>query len=369
MTVQNLPTGVPSVRLPVAPKANARIRFAPLQLQPMPVLLPVEAMRLLDTVQPANGSTIELDGPGDPLATPDSTIETLCGIADRYPRARVALTTLGIGGGERLAALKAAGLAEIRLQVNAVDPAVAEKIYAWIRPGLKTLALPEAARILVAEQRQTVVAAKSLGLTVTIVTTVFPDYNDDHIEEIAETMAAMQADRMHLVPYRTEEGADIVLPDVDPARLAEACRKCARRLPAEIAGEGKNCMRPPPDIPSSLPKPTAERPNVAVASSNGIDIDLHLGQASQLLIYGPREDGLVCLREARPAPPQGEDERWLRLAEKLDDCFAILAANAGETPRQALARAGITVFRIEDNIEGTVDVLFGGGKKRKKGRS
>ena len=48
---------------------------------------------------------------------------------------------------------------------------------------------------------------------------------------------------------------------------------------------------------------------------------------------------------------------------------AALAANAGETPRQELDRAGITVIRIEDNIEGTVDVLYGGGKKGKKDRN
>ena len=369
MTAQNPSAGKPAILLPVAPKAVARTRFAPLQPQPVQALLPAEAMRQLDAAKPGDDSSVVLQGPGDPLATMDSTVQTLCGIAARYPGVRLSLSTLGIGGAAQLPVLKAAGLSGLRLQVNAVDPAILEKIYAWIRPGLKTLALPEAARILAAAQRETAIAARELGMTLTVVTTVFPGHNDDHLDEIARNMAALQADRMVLITYRTETGADIVLPDVDPARLAEACRNCARHLPAEIARPGKGCMEQPLEVPATLPKPTADRPHAAVASSNGIDIDLHLGQTSQFLIYGPREDGLVCLRETRPAPEPGAAQRWRRLAEILGDCFAILAANAGETPRQELARAGIAVIRIEDNIEGTVDVLYGGGKKGKMGRN
>ncbi len=369
MTVQILPADNPAIRLPIAPKAAARIRFAPLQPQQARVLLPSEALQELDSLQVGDGSRIELDGPGDPLLTVDLTVDTLRRVVSRYPGTRLSLATLGIDSARLLPVLKAAGLSEVLLQVSAVDPAILEKIYAWIRPGLKTLALPEAARILIAEQRQAVVTAKELGLAVTVVATVFPEYNSHHLAEIAESMAALRADRMVLFPYRAEVGADIVLPGVDPAWLFEACRNCARHLPTEIAREEKRCAASGPIIPATLPKPTTARPNVAVASSNGSDIDLHLGQATRFLIYGPREDGLVCLRETRSAPEPGIGQRWRRLAESLGDCFAILAANAGETPRQELAGAGITVIRAEDTIEGTVDALYGGGKKGKKGRN
>ncbi len=118
---------------------------------------------------------------------------------------------------------------------------------------------------------------------------------------------------------------------------------------------------------ASLPKPTKERPNVAVASSNGIEVDLHLGQAIKFIIYGPRGDGLACLLEVRDAPEPGQGgARWAELAKVLPDCFVLLAASAGETPRRALAEAGIKVLITEENIEGTVDVLYGGGKKKKK---
>lgn len=116
-----------------------------------------------------------------------------------------------------------------------------------------------------------------------------------------------------------------------------------------------------------MPKPTEERPNVAVVSSNGMDVDMHLGQASQVLIYGPRPDGLTCLLMARKTPGTGGgSDRWQQLAEEcLHDCFALLATHAGDAPRKELAELGIQVILTDENIEGLVDVLYGGGKKKK----
>ncbi|OGR05024.1 MAG: hypothetical protein A2520_11115 [Deltaproteobacteria bacterium RIFOXYD12_FULL_53_23] len=97
-----------------------------------------------------------------------------------------------------------------------------------------------------------------------------------------------------------------------------------------------------------------------------MDIDLHLGQAIKGLIYGPREDGLACLLEARDLPEPGNgDNRWLELSEILKDCFALLATSAGQRPREILSSYGLTVLLLEDNVEGAVDVLYGGGKKGK----
>ena len=130
-------------------------------------------------------------------------------------------------------------------------------------------------------------------------------------------------------------------------------------------GTGTTCgcgIAPPEE--TGLPKPTRERSRVAVASATGMDVDLHLGQAKTLLIYGPREDGLACLLETRQAPDPGSGEsRWEQLADTLHDCFALLAASAGQRPREILGNRGIRVILTEENIEGTVDVLYGGGKK------
>ncbi len=98
-----------------------------------------------------------------------------------------------------------------------------------------------------------------------------------------------------------------------------------------------------------------------------MDVDLHLGHARRVLIYGPREDGLVCLLETRKTPDGGAgSKRWLSLAGTLSDCFAIVVAQAGETPRRILSESGITILITDEYIEGFLDVLYGGVKKKKR---
>ena len=102
-----------------------------------------------------------------------------------------------------------------------------------------------------------------------------------------------------------------------------------------------------------------KRPNVAVASFSGIDIDSHIGHARQLLIYGPGEDGIVRMLGTRGAPePGGGEERWKALAEVLADCFALLASGAGPKPLTVLEDQGIDVFIAKGSIKRVLDIVF-----------
>ena len=256
------------------------------------------------------------------------------------------------------------------MQVDGTKPAVLEKIYAWIRPGMKTLKTSEAVALLIKEQRHGVSALKFHELKVIVTTTVYPSLNIDHVAKIITEMMELGADGIVLIPYAPEPGAEVSLESPTPAAIAATAAKAATFLPIVepmlLAGAGNSCSGSAP-AKAPLPRPTSERPNVAVVSSNGIEVDLHLGQAIRLLIYGPREDGLACLLDVRDAPEPGAGpDRWRELAAVLPDCFVILAASAGETPCKALAQAGIKVLITEGNIDGTVDVLYGGGKKGRK---
>lgn len=114
-----------------------------------------------------------------------------------------------------------------------------------------------------------------------------------------------------------------------------------------------------------LPKPTARRPNLALVSANGREIDLHLGEAIQALIYGPGEDGVLCLLGVQDAPePGGGSSRWEELAASLHDCFALLAVSAGESPARILGEHGITLLLAEGEIVPLVHLLYGEGKKK-----
>ena len=372
-------TEVPLFKLPVAPLAFCRLRHGP-ETMAQPAM---NAAEVIAEVGRYPGLThVELDGPGDPLASMAATLATVAVLRQHRPEVTIGLTTVGLHCAERAADLAAAGVASVTLLVDTLDAATAERLYAWIRPGKKTLPLPAAVPLLLDEQARAVPALAAAGLAVTIQSTVYPGINAHYMAAIAETMAELGATAMRLVPFLP----DPTLANAPPAATREHMEQLARLtshfLPTtsvvmDVAdcgcdcgprcGSGTTCgCGAVASVQTGLPQPTIQRPRVAVVSATGMDVDLHLGQARKLLIYGPREDGLACLLETRQAPDPGSGvSRWEHLADVLHDCFALLAVSAGQRPREVLGNRGIRVILTEENIEGTVDLLYGGGKKHK----
>lgn len=362
--------------LPVAPRPFARIRFAVSEAEARAIPSSGALKWLEENIrQGAKVAGVELAGPGDPLADMESTLETLQLIGREYPDLTLSVATLGLHGAESAKVLAAAGVTAVTLLVDAVDREVAEKIYAWIRPGKKTVPLVQAIPLLIGEQPLAARACKEAGCKVTVRTTVYPGINGDHVAKIARVMAACGAESMQLVPCAGEAGAeDQLISPPDQATMRHLAADAAKYLATTIAPErepllGVDC--PSPDGGCKAPlkqtiRPSKTRPNVAVASMSGMEVDLHLGQAYQILIYGPREDGLICLLGTRPVPEPGSgSSRWQELGKSLPDCFAILAASAGESPRRILGEQGVTVLITDGEIEGTIDKLYGGTQKGK----
>jgi nitrogen fixation protein NifB len=186
---------------------------------------------------------------------------------------------------------------------------------------------------------------------------------------------------MNLVPYVPPSQGEPPLPALTPDQMAEA--KAAASAGLAIVAEPGHCGGRAMDMENhpkgraildkfrqgpSLPTPSGDRPRTAVASSGGMDVDLHLGHAASFLIYGKdAKDGLVSLLDKRDAPEPGTgDGRWHKLAETLGDCSVVLAAGAGQRPRDVLGSHGIRVLVTEGSVEGAVDALYGGGKGRGK---
>ena len=366
-------------RLPVAPLAFCRI----CNIQEAKAHPAMNASEVVAEVGRYPGLThVELGGPGDPLASLSATLATLAQLSEHRPDLTIGLTTVGLRGAEYAAELAAAGVGSVTLLVEALDAATAERLYAWIRPGKKNIPLQDAVSLLLDEQARAVPALAAAGLAVTIQSTVYPGINAHYMAAIAETMAELGATAMRLVPFLP----DPTLANAPPAATREHMEQLARLtshfLPTtsvvmDVAdcgcdcgprcGSGTTCgCGAVASVQTGLPQPTIQRPRVAVVSATGMDVDLHLGQARKLLIYGPREDGLACLLETRQAPDPGSGvSRWEHLADVLHDCFALLAVSAGQRPREVLGNRGIRVILTEENIEGTVDLLYGGGKKHK----
>lgn len=353
-------------RLPMAPKALARVRWAA-EARPQPAMTPAEAMAWLEQMQQQGQqiSAVVCDGPGDPLATPGLLFEALTLIRRHYPELPLEVATLGLNGDEHVRQLTALDVHRVTLLVNAVTEEEAAKVYAWVRPGTRTIPLAEATALLIMEQARTATALSQAGVTVHIQTTVCPGINDGQVEEIARKMASLGATGITLLPAHAGN-------DEDTATLARVAPLVARHLPLvatqPAVAPGDTAL--PLSEGTPLPKPTPTRPNVAVVSISGMEVDLHLGHAIKALVYGPREDGLVSLLATRELPEPGSGQaRWEEAARILHDCFALLATSAGESPKKILASHGISVLITEGEIDATVDLLYGGGKKGKGGRN
>ena len=356
--------------LPVAPQAAARIRFCGEDKLPQAVPLQGALTWLADlTAQKKSIVGLDLHGPGDPLATPAMTLGILAGLREHHPGLPLGVTTMGLGLAEQAGFLAEHGVAKVTLLLDAVSPETIKKIYSWIRPGKRSIPLAEGAEILIAEQSKGIAACKAAGIPICIRTSVYAGINEEEVEEIACRSAALGAESISLLPGKGWLDPDTKLPPPASEAMAALTIKLAGIMSVVCLPEETAAAHSDPLADKGgpvLPRPTTARPNVAVLSSNGIDIDLHLGQAIKAVIYGPREDGLACLLEARDLPEPGDgDNRWLKLSEILNDCFVLLATSAGQKPREILSSHGLTVLLLEDNVEGTVDVLYGGGKKGK----
>jgi nitrogen fixation protein NifB len=318
--------------------------------------MPAETSSWLTSLQ-AGGKKItgiELGGPGDVLASWPATQACLQVLHQEVPQTPLSLTCLGLGGAEIYPDLLRFGVSKVTMLVDTVSPETAMKLYAWIRPGKKTIPLAQSAHLLIKEQDETIKSLVHAGIKVVVRTRIQEGVNDLEVALIAKQMAESGVSTME-IDCAEDESKRLV------AQASAFLEATVVPLEPELSPPGT----PQPCTGLELPAPSTERPNVAVASGGGMEVDLHLGQAGQLLIYGPREDGLACLLETRSTPDSGSPDRWQSLADSLSDCFVLLASHAGEEPRRQMAENGIRVILTDDQVEGLVDTLYGGGQKRK----
>ena len=98
------------------------------------------------------------------------------------------------------------------------------------------------------------------------------------------------------------------------------------------------------------PVPRNPGGHIAVASSDGSHVNMHLGEADHLLVYDllPPKAKLVGIRKVPPPTPEGS--RWATLADLLGDCSLLLAGGIGPVPRALLDQHGIRVRTVRGPI-------------------
>ncbi len=372
------------IHLPVAPECNVQCNFCKRlydcanESRPgvtSAVITPPQAANYLQSVlrQDPRIAVVGIAGPGDPLATPQQTLETLRLVRQSHSELILCVASNGLNVAPYADELAALEVSHVTLTVNAVAPEIGANVYAWVRHEKRVCRGQAGAALLWDRQAEAIRALKQRGITVKINTIIIPGVNEEHVPEVARRVAELGADIANCVPLYPVAGTALgAVEPPSPERVAAIRAEVVRWLPimehctrcrADAVGLLGEAM--PPRVELALlraAQPDDNRPCVAVATMEGMLVNQHLGEVERLAVYDRGPDGFRLI-ETRPTPPPGGGrERWMALAKTLHDCRALLVASAGEAPRSVLAEQGIKVIFMEGLIDDGLDAVYRGAE-------
>ncbi|WP_320041171.1 radical SAM protein [uncultured Desulfobacter sp.] len=375
------------VHLPVAPRCNIQCNFCNRKHDNLDenrpgvtgaVLKPSQAMIYLKYVleNVKNISVVGIIGPGDPFANPDETMETFRLVQKQYPEMILCTATCGFGIGPYIDELAEMNFGHVTVSVNAIDPEIGSKLYAFVRHGKRTLGPKPGFEVLLEKQLEAIARLKAKNITTKVNTVVVPGINDGHIEAIAQKMAELEVDILNCIPLHPNNESNFAhLKEPSDAFMEDIRKKAGQYLPqmthcercrADAVGllgekNSKKIMRKLQQCAEMPEIFDDERPYIAIASVDGRLINQHLGKAEELLIYGKKDNGGVYFIEARETPkPGGGKQRWEDLSDMLSDCRTLLVTGLGDTPRRILSQKKIDILELDGTIVEAAEAVFEG---------
>ena len=377
------------VHLPVAPKCNIKCNYCNRKYdcvnESRPgvtsnILSPNQALTYVEKVleKEPRITVVGIAGPGDPFANPFETLETMRLIRARFPDMILCLSSNGFAMADYVEDLAQIGVSHVTVTVNAVDPAISQKIYSWVRDGNIAYQGLQAAELLLARQLKSIEKLKAHGITVKINTIIIPGINDKHVVAVAKKMKELGVDLLNcmaMFPNVDTPFADIIEPDkktmADIRGKAEKylpqmrhCTRC-RADAVGLLGQDKStemagCLSACAKLP--IAGPENNRPYVAVATLEGVLINQHLGEASRLQIWAQEGKEFKMIEERETPKPGCGPKRWLNLTRLLADCKAVLVNGIGDTPRNILKKSGVKPIEINGFIELGLAAAFSNNK-------
>jgi len=222
--------------LPVAPRCNIQCNYCVRDFdcvnESRPgvtsrVLPPEEALDLVRKVMQEHPyvKVIGIAGPGEPLANPE-TFEALRLVHEEFPHLIMCISTNGLMLPESIEELAKYDVGNVTVTLNAIDPAIGEKIYSWVEYNGKKYHGREAAELLLSQQMKGIEMAVAKKMFVKINTVYIPGINDEHIPEIAKKVGEMGAYTFNVIPLiPLYKFADITPPT--PKEKREMQDRCA----------------------------------------------------------------------------------------------------------------------------------------------
>lgn len=372
------------VHLPVAPKCNIQCNYCNRKYDccnesrpgvTSTILSPMQAVHYMQalTEKIPNMTVAGIAGPGDPFANPEETLNTMRLAKQEFPDLIFCLSSNGLDLEPYIDEIAEIGVSHVTITINSLNPETLAKIYSWVRYKRRVFRGVEGGKIILEQQLKCIEKLKSKGIVVKINTVVCVGVNDHEVEDLARKVAGLGADTMNCIPmYPTENTVFENLEEPSKALMKEIKEKISKhikpmahcsRCRADAAGllghDNKEAMEMIGQFSSLVVNRAEGRQRVAVASNEGLLVNMHLGEAKRVYVFEQSRNGYHFV-EMRNTPEEGGGmNRWRDLANKtLVDCQAILVSGVGETPMKVLQENGVRVIQMSGLIDAGLDAVY-----------
>ena len=346
-------------------------------------------------------TVLGIAGPGDALANPQKTFDTMRELSEKAPDIKLCLSTNGLALPDWVDEICKYNIDHVTITINMVDPAVGAKIYPWIFYNHKRYKGYEAAKILHERQMLGLEMLTARGVLTKINSVLIPGINDEHLIEVNREVKKRGAFLHNIMPLISEAEHGTVFgltgqrgPSAQElkavqdacmggANLMRHCRQC-RADAVGLLGEDRSdeftidkieAM----DVVYDLDKRRAYQDKVEAerqaqhqakvnALSNAFDagliagtddltvlvavateghgrVNLHFGHATEFQIYEVNRKKAMFVGHRRVdlycQGGYGEDEQLPSIVNAINDCHAVLVAKIGACPKDELKAAGI----------------------------
>jgi len=332
---------------------------------------------------------LEIEGPGDPLASPETVLRSLALLREHHPDVLVGLVIDGPLLPDYAEEVEAFEVGYLVVRRDAATARTARRLVEGAVFRGDTLARDAAADLWLEEASRATRLAARMGIPVATRLTLVPTVNAGEVAAVARAARADGARRMDVVPHRPAPGSPLARSGVPTAPEIEGARAEARMAfgtaEAEEGALGwlapdrlqavnldvldaldvlRALPAPPPAVPAAPVLPPRRAQLVAVATSDGTLVDTPLAAASLLRVYAVTEDGTRFLG-ARPLPldPRrrldgvGDAQAFLHA---VVGCRAVLATTIPPRAATLLGAVGIRAVARGGPVEEVLDRIARG---------
>lgn len=347
-------------------------------------------------------SVVGIAGPGDALANPKKTFETLELIKQYAPDLRLCISTNGLQLPNYVDELYNIGVDHVTVTINTIDPKVGAKIYPWVYFEGVRYKGEEGAALLLKRQLEGIEKAVAKGMLIKANSVLIPGINEEGMPDVAAKLKEMGVFLHNIMPLLSEPEFGTVfgltgVPSATTEQLNDARKACGQEMQqmehchqcradaVGLLGEDRSAeftksvfenadleeLVKAYDLPARQKfKKSAELfqaslieykhkndCKIAVTSFDRESVDIHFGSATDFLIYEVFENKVRLLEIRKPSysycsGPENcsADNPIEEIAQTISDCKYLITAKIGDCPKKELDKIGIEIHQEFANL-------------------